>query len=186
MNLHFSNWSAFMPLLDQKGIPHGDTIIKIYGSRRDPREILKRPSLFVFNINDSSFGKDEVFKYQNRESYTGLILENKLEEIGLNEAGKEYARALFRFSNLPEIQSCQFMMSIKNPDGKWMFDNPFVGIDGIRLARINPQKGNPALHLDIFSQESLFRLRQLFDIDREECLVKYSTEISRLISLERG
>lgn len=186
MYLHFSNWSAFMPLLDQKNIPHGDTIIKVYTSRLDPREILGRKKLFVINVDYSLFKETDIFKYKDRENYTGLILENKLDEISLDTDGKERARALFRFSNLSEIQSCQFMMSIKNPDGKWMFDNPFAGMDGVQLARIKPQKGNPALHLDIFSKESLFRLRQLFDIDREEFLVEQGREIPRLISLERA
>lgn len=184
MYLHFSDWSMFMKTLDKKGIPHGDKIIKIYALEKDPKEVLQRPSLYTHKVDDMPFREDETFSYEERGSYTGPELKAKLTEMGLNEDGKRYARALFRFSNLPEIQSCQYMMSAKNPDGCWMFSNPFDDIDGLDRAAWNPAR-NPALHLDIFSEQSLARLRQIVNIDNSELLVPWGREIMKLISPER-
>lgn len=185
MYIHFSDWSMFMGTLNKKGIPHGDKIIKIYACKEDPRTILKRPTLYIDEVSDAPFTEDEVFDYNDRGSYTGPKLEAKLTEMGLDEEGKKYARALFRFANSPKIQSCQLMMSVKNPDGSWMFSNPLDDIDGLDMAARNPKGRNAAQHLDIFSEQSLARLRQMVDIDKRELLVPYGREILQLIYAEK-
>lgn len=181
MFLHFSDWSTFLETLDKKSIPHGDKIIKIYACPYNPRELLNRPKLFTVEGQDTPFTEKEVFSYPGRESYPGPKLEARLTEVGLKEDAKRHLRALFRFANSPEIQSCQWMMSAKNPDGSWMFAHPFSEIDGIDTVLRDPRHRPGPLHIDIFSEESLARLRQMVSIDQTDLLVPWGKEVIKLI-----
>ncbi|MFA5933440.1 MAG: hypothetical protein WCV81_04155 [Microgenomates group bacterium] len=188
MYLHFSDWSHLKNSLDEKGIPHGNKIIKIYAGENDPRVILKRQNLFTIESDGKPFRPNEIFHYENRKSYTGSELEEKLNSLGLDEVAKPRLRALFRFSNLPEIQSTQDMMATKNPDGSWKYNDPFEDIDGIELALRVPQR-RTTLHADIFYESTLQRLKDFFaknsfNIEDPESFVSYNKELIGLLNKE--
>lgn len=184
MFIHLSDWSLFLNELDRKGVPHGGRIIKAFAIEENPALKLGRPSIFTVCSKSSPFLEDEFFSYAGRETYSGPKLEKDLRDIGLDEISNRHVRALFRFGNSPEIQSCQTMMAQRSSNGEWIFKHPFNDIDGIEAAIRNPRRAL-SIHLDMFCPETLTRLRKVFDIDNKELLVLYGKEILSLISPEK-
>ncbi len=185
MFLHFSDWSEFIKSLEEKGIPHGGRIIKVYASHEYPGNTLGRLTIPKVEVSGEPFTNNEVFAYPERESYTGTELEEEMTRKGLSEAAKFYVRALFRFANSEELQACQFAMSLKDEGGNWMFDHPFEDLDGITESLSNPRR-NGAIHLDIFGPRSLVNLQKFVDFNDETQLIDKRRELLRLIMPERN
>lgn len=169
MYLYFEDQSRYLFILDQKHIPHGDRIIKTYASETDPRIKLNNPNLAVFEISDSPFS-NEIFTYTGRETYSGIQIEEIIKNLRINDLGKRITRALFRFSNRPDLEFCQTAMSIIK-DGNWLIDHPLGDIDGLNLAANIPESRTRAIHLDIFMPRSLERLDNLIHFSDPEHLV---------------
>lgn len=64
-------------------------------------------------------------------------MEEHLRELGLSEDAKDYARAIFRFSNLPVLEICQYAMEAKQ-GGEWFFKHPFDHLHGLDESVVNP------------------------------------------------
>lgn len=171
MFLFFEDWSEpmFMSALDEKGIPHGDRIIKVMASDKNPRESL-RPEIAVFESDDGPL-TTEAFRYPDRGVFTGSELEERLAKSGINDTSVRIVRALFRFANRKDVQSCQEAMSIKNDRGEWVISNPLEDIDGIEAAALGDPRRVTCIHLDIFRLDTIRRLRRLVDIDDKNQLV---------------
>ncbi|HLL61215.1 MAG TPA: hypothetical protein VK338_05840 [Candidatus Nitrosocosmicus sp.] len=52
MYIYFEDWTEFMFILDKKGIPHGDKIIKVFAIEDNPKQIIGREDLAVIEVND--------------------------------------------------------------------------------------------------------------------------------------
>jgi hypothetical protein len=183
MYLYFENYSHYLFMLDQKGTPHGDKIIKVYAAEADPRIRLGKPKLAVVESPDHPFST-EIFVYPGRETYTGVQIEEMINRLNLNEIGIRIVRALFRFSNRPDLEFCQAGMAIKNDRG-WLIDNPLQDIDGLNQSTRSADIKSLVLHLDIFVPESLRRLDQLIHLNDPEHLVEIRDGL-KLKGLDRG
>src|SRR5690349_2539649 len=106
MYLRFEDWSNFLFVLDKKGYPHGDRIIKVYTSQEDPRGLYDKPDLVVFKSEGHPFS-DEVFDMGDRGQFSGKDIEAQLATKGVTDKGKEIVRALLRFSTTEETQFTQ-------------------------------------------------------------------------------
>ncbi len=180
MYLRLEDWSLefFLSRLEEKGLKHGGHIIKVYASEVDPRtkDMYGRETVAVVEIDDSPFREDEIFNYEGRGTYTGVQLNQRLGELGLNEDAKKRMRALFRFANLPETGFTREAMQLRNTEGNWLIDHPFGDIDGVSRAVQLPEKYSATVHLDIFvptSLEKLARLLGVDDIGEAEGLIGY-------------
>ena len=131
MYLHFEDWTSplFLSVLDRNGIPHGERIIKIYATERNPHTLIDKPNLTVIESSSEPFREDEFFDYGERGTLSGKQLKNDLDSFGLTEDGKTRVRAFFRFSNTPELGFTQAAMAAKKSDGSWLIDHPFQLID---------------------------------------------------------
>jgi hypothetical protein len=163
MYLHFEDWSQFLFRLEERGLLHGSHILKVYANDEDPRSATKydRVNIAVFEVDDSNLKADEVFTYQNRETYSGKDIEQKLQSIGLSDSATKRVRALFRFSNQPETQFTQAAMKLKSPEGNWLIQHPLEDINGFDLALRDPHQYSDVVHLDIFEPDSLIRAAKL-------------------------
>lgn len=179
MYLRLEDWSVFLYKLEDAMLPHGEHIIKVYPSEADPRSpaLLGRANIALFEVNAAPFSFDELFEYEGRGRYSGLELEKKLQELGIEGQAAGRFRALFRFANKVETGFTQTAMALKNQDGGWLIDHPFGDIDGwqqILTGRlIDPEK----LHLDVFIPESLEKLAKLLQVDHlDNCekIISYS------------
>lgn len=65
MYLCFSDWTqlAFIKTLNDKGIAHGGRIIKVYASKRDPREVLHKPNLFFLQSSGEPFRENGLERH---------------------------------------------------------------------------------------------------------------------------
>jgi hypothetical protein len=163
MYLYFEDWSQYIPDLEAKGLPHGDHIIKVMTSTEDPRSetLFNRSNIAIFEVDDSPFSGDEIFRYEGRGEFSGQQLEEKILELKLSTAAAARLRALFRFANSEGLRSTQTAMQLRNQEGDWLITHPFQDIDGFRQAGLNPNR----LHLDIFVPESLDRIARLLNVD---------------------
>jgi hypothetical protein len=159
--LYFEDWSHYIFQLDEKGIEHGNKIIKAYTSPVDPRVKLNDANLKVAEMDDSAL-HSEIFGYQERGVFTGSDIENHI--TNLNEFAKRSVRALFRFANREDLQFCQTGMQMKKADGQWLIDHPIKDIDSIDFAEKFPTKRSATIHLDIFNKNSLVRLAHILDL----------------------
>lgn len=183
MFVWFEDWSRFKYMLDQKGTPHGDSIIKVRASDVDPRsaESFGRSSIAVLEISEAPFTESDVFEYGDRGVYTGLDIERAFEELELVESAKRNARTLFRFASLPETQFVREGMSLHSPDGSWLIDHPILDLHGYDYGvegKLQPEQ----IHLDIFVAESLQRLAQLLHIEKfegSEAVVSFKETLDR-------
>lgn len=158
MFLVFEDWSQFNSLIPE-GLPKSGKVVKVYASETHPSEIYRRSNMFIVESDGSVFREDELFPYENRQTWTGRNLNHYLERSGLSPQTQAVARALFRFDNLPETQFCQDAMKAKKPDGTWLIDHPMQDLDfGI-------YRTPESTHLDIFFPESIQRLFALINLE---------------------
>ena len=174
MYIHFEDWSVFRFKLTNSGLPYGDNILKVFATQENPRgeKYFNRPMIAVFKSDDSPFGDDEVFQYQNREEYSGKNLEEKIAEMGLTEDATKRVRALFRFANREDTQFTQTAMQLRDNEGNWLISHPFEDIDGYKYALRNPER----LHLDVFVPKSLDKVAKLLRVESlkdAEGIVRY-------------
>lgn len=168
MYLHFEDWShapSATYKLENRGIPHNGTIIKVFASSEDPRTVLNSPQLKVLEIDDSPF-EDEVYEYAERGTFTGLELEAYLEKNNLSELGKRTVRAIFRFSYGEGFS--QNAMGARTEKG-WFFDHPFAAIHGADKKKFLDREAN--MHLDIFYPPSLEHLREVVNFEDKSLLL---------------
>lgn len=185
MYLRFEDWSTYLYILDNKGIPHGDRIIKVFASLEDPREISDKKTLTVEMSDGSAFKPSECFDYGERGSYSGKDLEEYLEEKKLPPEAKEVVRALFRFSNRPDLRFCQTGMSIYDNEGKPVINHPMEDMDGIRNFHLGRATAYDQIHLDIFNPQSLEHLEQLIQFSNPEHILADYREIVNFRAAER-
>lgn len=159
--LHFEDWSQFTDFLTQKGMPHGDRIIKVKASLEDPRDTFEKKTLEVLRYSGGPF-KKEIFDFGERGIYSGVAVEQYMEERCFTETGKRVARALFRFAVQPEAGYVQRAMAFKRGD-RWLIDHPMEDLDGLAYASRTGQEGR--IHLDIFYPDSLEALKGFVNID---------------------
>lgn len=169
MYLYFEDATKFLFMLDQKGIPHGDRIVKVFASENDPRVRILRKGLVIIESPHYSLDQ-EKFSYGQRGVYEGGDIESMIGAFGLNSLGQEIVRSLFRFSNRPDLGFCQAGMAL-TVDGKWLINNPLGDIDGIDQACHSPETRTLSIHLDIFVPESLQRLDKLVGFGNKDHLV---------------
>lgn len=164
MYLRFEDWSMpiLMERLNDKGVTHGDKIIKVFATDEDPRITYKKDSLSVVEINDEPF-RDEVFDFGERGIFTGQDFEQGIMRKGVSEHAAKTARALARFATREDTRFAYVAMRLKAGED-FLIQHPLDGIDG--WARVaEGRTAEESLHLDIFTPTSLGRLRQLVDID---------------------
>lgn len=183
MYLFFSDWSSFTGTLDRKGIPHGGRIIKAYGLFQDPREVFNKPQLIVINQKDSRFDDNEIFRYSFRGVYTGSNLEDHLDNLRLPEEDRRRTRALFRLANREGLEFCQFAMGIR-VNNQWLIEHPLHDLHGVKESQSNPEFWGRRIHLDIFADESLQRLKTVVDFNNPELLAD-KQDISRTLRSAR-
>ena len=158
--LFFGNWSAFIPLLDEKGISHGDKIIKVYTSPVDPRKRLKEENLKVIEGDDSPLN-GITFDYKDRGRFSGDDLEKELE--GLDNYSKRASRALIRFANREDTGITPTGMTLKDSSGKYLMEGSLDEVDGIKkLPGFNGLRGI-GFHIDVFDEWSLNKLSKIVD-----------------------
>lgn len=167
MYLYFEDYSHFLGYLDDRNMPHGNAIIKVLASPVNPQII--NSDVTVLEARDDIFAHGEHYKYGDRGTYTGWDIERQLTDFGISSQGKRIARALFRFANAEETQFTQSAMRLTRDDD-WLINHPLLDIDGI-----NPKKYRPdrdfSLHLDIFLEGSLERLRKIVDYQQPQVLL---------------
>lgn len=175
MFIHLEDWSApmFFAQIEKKGIPHGDTFIKIFASFENPVESFSnKPDLAVFEISGEPFSSDEYFQFSDREPYTGDVLEQDIQALQLTKPGEQVVRALFRFASREDIGIIQNVMRLRNDDG-WILQHPFQEIDGIRPSKRYTGEKETSIHIDIYHPSSLAVLRHFIDIDNAENLLSF-------------
>ena len=175
MYLYFGDWSAYLPSLDRRGIPHGGRIIKTYTSLLDPREVLSSPKLTIMEGEVTPFRINEVFDYPQRKTYQGPELENDLANFTQDELGRRVIRSLLRFAHHPERAFVQYAMGMKI-EGEWFIDHPFKDLhfpDGL--------EGSVNIHLDVFMPPSLEKMRKIVNFDDPDVLVtpRQTRELSK-------
>lgn len=181
MYLHFEDWTypITLEMLDKRGLPHDDKIIKVFASDKDPRKVLDNPELTVVESRGNRFTKPESFDYVGRGTYPAKSLESALDLYGLNNFGLRIIRSLFRFSYKEGFS--QAAMAAERPsdgDTEWLIQHPFEAIHGINDTQSSPEK-IPKLHLDIFFPASILALSQTVDFENPRALVS-PDEIRRL------
>ena len=191
MRIYFEDWSEFIFMLDQKGIRHGDKIIKCFATHLPESELkenIGKDSIVTIESDHSPFHANEVFRYE-RGVYTGLMLEEHLVSVGLSELGKETARALFRFAY--EMGFNQSAMNEQEGKG-WLIHHPFDDIDGIQKGKdSNGSLVDAELHLDVFFSESLALLEQViggtegYGSRREGTLLRRPGLLDKITKLSR-
>ena len=78
--LYFEDWSQFLPMLDHRGISHGNQIVKVYTAPVDPRERLGEPNLKVVVENDIHLFGEEYF-YKDRGTFSGMSIESQISKL---------------------------------------------------------------------------------------------------------
>jgi len=174
MYVHFQDWTypALLESLSDKGIPHGDRIIKVFASDEDPRTSLGRAALTVLDSDSRPFSGGEVYAYPDRRDFSGDELEEELASKNFGDVGTRTVRALFRFSN--QYGFCQASMAAKFA-GAWVMEHPFQHIDGMKIAARLPRRER-TIHLDIFTPRSLGVLKGIVDYD----------DPKRVLDMDRG
>lgn len=171
MYLHFEDWTSpvLLKQLDDKDMPHGGRIIKVFAGETDVRTIAS-PALTVVEFSGLPFADDEVFDYHARGIFDGATLEKDLATKRLCDAGKQTLRSLFRFSNCYGFcQASMFMLAQRG--GGWLIGHPFADIDGVDKVE-KGQYPYTNLHLDIFSPATLSKLKEIVDYDDETKVLK--------------
>lgn len=169
MYLYFGDWSAYLPSLDSRGIPHGGRIIKTYTSLLDPREVLSKSALTVVEGNDTPFRVDEIFDYPDRRTYLGSELEVDLANFTQDELGRRIIRSLLRFAHHPEREFVQYAMGMKF-EGEWFIDHPFKDLH-FPVFKEGDTRASASIHLDVFMPPSLENMRKVVDFDNPDVLV---------------
>jgi len=178
--IHFEDWSIFTNILNKKNIKHGGRIIKAFASSEDPRITFSNPNLAVVKESDDDFRENYSYPEQVKE-FDGDDLEAELDRRGFDSIAKKQIRTLFRFANNPNTPFCITGMAIKH-NAEWLIKHPFDDIDGLEEVIKNPALAS-RIHLDIFTTESLNKLRDIVDYDDETQLVSM-TQGSRDRSLK--
>lgn len=181
MYLFFSDWSRILPTLDKKNIPHGGRIIKAYGATQNPATFLDKPTLTVQEIEDAPFGINERYVFSKRGVFLGPELNLYLDELGVTPKGRRVITALFRFANLEQLELCQGAMTRMRGED-WVFNHPIEIIHGIKKI-VQDQNRELKVHLDIFSEQSLKRLKRVVDYDNTEQIATHQ-EVSRVLKRE--
>lgn len=173
MYVHFQNWThqTLLDSLSERGIPHGDRIIKAFATDEDPRIILGRAALTVLPGDPHPFSDQEVFAYPDRSEFVGSELEEELASKNFGDVGIRTVRALFRFSN--QYGFCQASMAAKFA-GAWVMEHPFQHIDGMKIAARIPRRER-TIHLDIFTPGSLGLLKSIVDYSDPESILDMDT-----------
>ncbi len=170
MFIHFEDWSypLFLSQIDKKGIPRGDRFIKIFASAENPSLFVKR-EVCVLEVPGEPFSEQELYHYQDRESYTGPELELHLASLDLSDSGRCVARSLFRFAH--EIGIIPNIMSVRH-DEQWLLDHPFDEIDGLgRSGRLFTGPKELDIHIDIIHPSSLALLEKIINYHDKEILL---------------
>lgn len=180
MYLYFGDWSQFIPTLDRKGIPHGGRIIKTYPSLVNPREVLSRPSLTIWEEDETPFRPSELFVYPQRKTYSGPELEGDLANFTQDEFGRRIIRSLLRFAHHPDRAFVQYAMGMKI-EGEWFIDHPFKDLH-LPVFREGDSRASANIHLDVFMPPSLENMRKVVDFDNPQLLVepKQTLELARV------
>jgi len=154
MYLWFADFSQFTWALDDKGLMHNGVIIKVYPSVKDPRIILDNPDLVVVEESDKKLKTD--YLYGDRGAWHAYKLEQYLsEKLGNNSLAIQAARALFRFSNRPDLMFCAVAMEHKkNGSYEPLINHPMEEIDGW-MYPVNNSTRWAHLHLDVFFPGSI-------------------------------
>lgn len=167
--LHFEDWSPYTKDLDNRGIPHGDRIIKVMATPENPKRIFGKDTLKIPRYPYRPF-RDETFDFGERGMYIGTSLEQYMEGKDFTEMGKRITRALFRFAVQPEAGFVQRAMAAKKDDD-WFIDHPFKDLDSLLCATIPGSEGR--VHIDIFYPDSLEALRKFVDFDKSSQIISY-------------
>lgn len=169
MFLYFSDWTNLQNLrmLDEKGLPHYDRLIKVFATQKDPAIELRRDIITVIS-DGSEFTKDLAIP--GRGLYLAQEMEAFLNYMHITEEAKEKTRALFRFANTTEMAIVNLAMLVKNTiTGDWHYHHPLRVIDGLEEAGTRGRENS--LHLDIFTQRSIEKLSKVIDLENPEGLV---------------
>lgn len=188
MYLHFEDWSSFIPWLDQRGVKHGEKIIKVYASDEDPREKFNKSTLAVVESSDEPFTEDDVFDFGERGVFTGLDYERSMAERGVNDKAARIARALARFATREDARFAYVGMQQVKADGTFLIGHPLDGIHGWEWVLRGKEE---FLHLDIFTSISLPRLRGIVDFENPALILTSQERMSReaehpSVARERG
>lgn len=163
MYIRFEDWTFpyTLNVLNQKKIPHGNKIIKVFATEEDPRVLFEKPTLTVLEVDDSPL-TDEQYDFGERGIYSGKDFEQYLTGKKLTEKAKRVARALIRFGT-PFAQKA---MEARTEEG-YLINHPLDGIDGFQYGteQFVGSELERILHLDIFFPESLAKLREIVDYE---------------------
>src|SRR5579884_1394762 len=170
MYLYASDWSAFRGHFSHKQLPAGSHMIKVFSSPKDPREILGKDQIKVWEESGLPFDSSENFSYKGRGVYRGVELDHQLREKGLDELGLSNSRALFRFANRQEVKLCQRALTAK-VDGRWFKDHPLQYLDGLEKAARYGSSYSMLIHIDVLHRLSVEELGQFIDLEKPQQLV---------------
>ncbi len=170
MYLHFEDWTdpRLLQSIEERGMTHGDRIIKVLASDVDPRVVLGRSALTIVESSGEVFASNEMYSYPRRRTLTGDELEDCLALYGLSQVAQRSIRSLFRFSNAQGF--CQAAMAAQKSKQQWLIRHPLQDIDGIAMAKKLAIRAR-LIHLDIFFPNSLENLRHIVDYDDEAALI---------------
>lgn len=178
MYLRFEDWSSYIPWLDQRGVKHGEKIIKVYASDDDPREKFRKPTLAVVESSDAPFTDEEVFNFGQRGVFRGTDFERAIAERGANDKATRIARALARFATREDTRFAYVgMEQIKN-DGSFLINHPLDGIHGWERVLGGRSGEEETLHLDILTSISLPRLRAIVDFENPTLVRNFQERIA--------
>jgi len=149
-------------MLDERGVDHGEKIIKVYTSPFDPRPRLGNPNLKVVLADDSTL-LGTKFEYDGRGKFLGDEIEKRIANLGTFPARS--VRGLLRFSNREDLRFCQTGMEMKK-GGDWLISHPLEDIDGLSTYPLLTDIKSATVHLDIFNATSLRRLSRILNISK--------------------
>ncbi|KKS84589.1 MAG: hypothetical protein UV59_C0017G0042 [Candidatus Gottesmanbacteria bacterium GW2011_GWA1_43_11] len=163
MLIHFENWTSTLTqsMVVNFGFPRPEYVIKAFAHahKRNDLPIETHPDLITIPIDDAPLRPSEWFYYGTREFYQGSELEESIRAYGLPDHANEIIRALFRFANDWSIGR-QAMEAVH--DNSWLITHPLQIIGGIARAQ-QDSRFIPDIQLNIFSSESLRKLRHAID-----------------------
>lgn len=133
--------------LNKKKIPHAGRIVKVFVSKTNPRTLS---------------GKKDLFYIPKDGKYDPSIaaFRERLLARGFNDTTVAYPLTLFEFSKKMGFLA-HFIMA------KGYDKDPLDHLHGYKRAKTDPWR----IHIDVFTQEGISKLRRVLDIDNPEMVL---------------
>lgn len=162
--LYFQDASNFIYRLNERGIVHGGRIIKVFPTLVDPRTKLG-DQITVVTEESAQFDPNAQFLGSNGHLFETRLLAQLPGDRTHSQLEQMFAYALLNFSHRHRILETTYQMI--DGENKPLIKHPWDIVAGWPHSWRVPG----ALHVDIFSVDSLNTLRSIVDYDDPRNLV---------------